>query len=75
MLTLASYIIGAGFIAVATILVIHVARDIKSPTEGKRIHEALAHLEKRLQNQAINKSIPSHPPNRIVFRENPRRIG
>lgn len=54
--TLVSCVIGVGFIALATTLVIHIARDIKSPTEGKRIHEALAHLEKTIQDQAINKS-------------------
>jgi hypothetical protein len=59
---------GIGFIALAAILVIHVARDIESPSEGKRIHEALAHLEKTLQNQVTNNSAV-HPTNRIVFRE------
>jgi hypothetical protein len=49
--TLVFCIIGVGFIALATILVLHVARDIKSPTEGKRIHEALGHLEKTIQDQ------------------------
>jgi hypothetical protein len=72
--TLVSCVIGVGFIALATILVIHVARDIKSPTEGKRIHEALAHLEKTRQVQVINKSM-AHTRNRIVFRENARRLG
>jgi hypothetical protein len=52
--TLVFCIIGVGFIALATILVLHVARDIKSPTEGKRIHEALVHLEKTIQDQVIN---------------------
>jgi hypothetical protein len=48
--TLVSCVIGIGFIALATILVIRVARDVNSPTEGRRIHEALAHLEKTLQD-------------------------
>jgi hypothetical protein len=48
--TIVSSVIGVGFIALATILVIHIARDIKSPTEGERIHEALAHLEKTLED-------------------------
>ena len=64
--TLISCAIGVGFIALATILVIHIARDIKSPTEGKRIHEALAHLEKALEDQVINKST-AHTTNRIFF--------
>jgi hypothetical protein len=48
--TLVSFVIGVGFIALATILVVHFARDIKSPTEGKRIYEALVHLEKTIQD-------------------------
>jgi hypothetical protein len=64
--TLVSCAIGVGFIALATILVIHIARDVKSPTEGKRIHEALAHLEKTLEDQVINKST-AHTTNRIFF--------
>lgn len=64
MFTLVSY--GIGFIALATILVIHVVRDINSPTEGKRIHEALAHLEKTLQDQVINKST-AHTKNGILI--------
>jgi hypothetical protein len=64
--TLVSSVIGVGFIALATILVIHIARDMKSPTEGKRIHEALEHLEKTLQNQVMNKS-SAHTTNRIFF--------
>jgi hypothetical protein len=42
---IASCLIGVGFIAFATILVIHLARDIKSPTQGERIHKALARHE------------------------------
>jgi hypothetical protein len=72
--TLVSCLIGVGFIALATILVIHVVRDIKSPTEGKRIHEAFVHLEKTLQDQVIKKST-APTTNRIVLRENPRRLG
>ena len=64
--TLVSCVIGVGFIALATMLVIHVARDIKSPTEGKRIHEALAHLEETLQDQVIDKST-AHTTNRIFI--------
>jgi hypothetical protein len=64
--TLISCAIGVGFIALATILVIHIARDIKSPTEGKRIHEALAHLEKTLEDQVIDKST-AHTANRIFI--------
>ncbi len=64
--TLVSSVIGVGFIALATILVIHIARDMKSPTEAKRIHEALEHLEKTLQNQVMNKS-SAHTTNRIFF--------
>ena len=64
--TLISCAIGVGFIALATILVIHIARDIKSPTEGKRIHEALAHLEKTLEDQVIDK-ITAHTANRIFI--------
>jgi hypothetical protein len=64
--TLVSCAIGVGFIALATILVIHIARDVKSPTEGKRIHEALAHLEKTLEDQVINEST-AHTTNRIFF--------
>ena len=72
--TLVSCVIGVGFITLVTILVIHVARYIKSPTQGKRIHEALTHLEKTLQDQVISNST-AHTTNRIVFRENPRRLG
>jgi hypothetical protein len=55
--TLVSCVIGVGFVALTTILVIHVTRDIKSPTEGKRIHDALALLEKTLQDQVISKAV------------------
>jgi hypothetical protein len=64
--TLVSCVIAVGFIALATILVVHVAREIKSPTEGKRIHEALVHLEKTIQDRVINESM-AHTTNRILI--------
>jgi hypothetical protein len=49
MSTVVSCVIGAGFIAFAAILVIHLARDMKAPSQGEKIHRALARLEQNLR--------------------------
>jgi hypothetical protein len=50
MSTVVSCVIGAGFIAFAAIVVIHLARDLKAPSQGQRIHRALARLEQNLRS-------------------------
>jgi hypothetical protein len=45
-----SCVIGVGFIAFAAIVVIHLARDMKAPSQGQRIHRALARLEQNLRS-------------------------
>ena len=68
--TLVSCVIAVGFIALATILVVHVAREIKSPTEGKRIHEALVHLENTIHrsgNQQEHGSYDKSDPHLKIF--------
>ena len=41
------YMLLAGFIAVAGILVIHFIKDMKAPGRGEEIYEALTRLEEK----------------------------